>query len=120
MTMRALPAAQALEAHNVDVAVVHTPTIKPFDHEAIARAASGGRLVVTLENHTVVGGLADAVASSLVFGARPGASMPVVKRIGLPDEFLLRRCAAHPARPLRPVHRRHRGRRAEVDRLMMV
>ena len=89
MTMRALAAANALEAHHVDVAVVHTPTIKPFDHEAIARAASGGRLVVTLENHTVVGGLADAVASSLVYGARPGASMPVVKRIGLPDEFLL-------------------------------
>ena len=31
MTMRALSAAKALEAHNVDVAVVHTPTIKPFD-----------------------------------------------------------------------------------------
>ena len=31
MTMRALAAAKALEAHNVDVAVVHTPTIKPFD-----------------------------------------------------------------------------------------
>ena len=89
MTMRALQAAERLAADGVDVAVTHVPTIKPLDHEAIARAASGGRLVVTLENHTVVGGLADAVASSLVFGARPGASMPVVKRIGLPDEFLL-------------------------------
>jgi transketolase len=89
MTMRALQAAERLAGDGVDVAVTHVPTIKPLDHEAIARAASGGRLVVTLENHTVVGGLADAVASSLVFGARPGDSMPVIKRVGLPDEFLL-------------------------------
>jgi transketolase len=88
MTMRALQAADRLAADGIDVAVTHVPTIKPLDHEAIARAASGGRLVVTLENHTVVGGLADAVASSLVYGAKPGASLPVVKRVGLPDEFL--------------------------------
>ena len=39
MTMRALAAAKALEADDVDVAVIHIPTIKPFDHAAIARAA---------------------------------------------------------------------------------
>jgi transketolase len=87
MTMRALAAASRLEADGVDVAVTHVPTIKPLDHEAIARAAGGGRLVVTLENHTIVGGLADAVASSLVFGAG-GGSMPEIRRIGLPDAFL--------------------------------
>ena len=63
------------------------PTIKPLDHAAVARAASGGRLVVTLENHTIVGGLADAVASSLVFESG-AASLPQLRRIGLPDEFL--------------------------------
>jgi transketolase len=87
MTMRALAAASRLEADGVDVAVTHVPTIKPLDHEAIARAAGGGRLVVTLENHTIVGGLADAVASSLVFDAG-GGSMPEIRRIGLPDAFL--------------------------------
>ena len=87
MTMRALTAAQELAGDGVDVAVTHVPTIKPLDHTAIARAAGGGRLVVTLENHTEVGGLADAVASSLVFHG--GGTLPTVRRIALPDEFLL-------------------------------
>ena len=58
MTMRALQAAARLEADHVDVAVLHVPTIKPLDTEAILRAARTDRLVVTLENHTVIGGLA--------------------------------------------------------------
>jgi transketolase len=90
MTMRALAAAERLEADGVDVAVTHVPTIKPLDHAAIARAAAGGRLVVTLENHTIIGGLADAVATSLVYNAAGTAarSVPAIQRIGLPDEFL--------------------------------
>ena len=62
MTMRALQAAARLEADHVDVAVLHVPTIKPLDREAILRAARTDRLVVTLENHTVIGGLAESVA----------------------------------------------------------
>ena len=90
MTMRALAAAERLAADGVDVAVTHVPTIKPLDHAAIARAAGGGRLVVTLENHTIIGGLADAVASSLIFDAagRAARTVPAIQRIGLPDEFL--------------------------------
>jgi transketolase len=87
MTMRALAAAKQLEADGIDVAVTHVPTIKPLDHTAIARAAGGGRLVVTLENHTIIGGLADAVVSSLVFESAVG-TLPQLRRIGLPDEFL--------------------------------
>ena len=87
MTMRALAAAKHLEADGIDVAVTHVPTIKPLDHTAIARAAGGGRLVVTLENHTIIGGLADAVVSSLVFESAVG-TLPQLRRIGLPDEFL--------------------------------
>jgi transketolase len=87
MTMRALAAAQQLEADGLDVAVTHVPTIKPLDHAAIARAAAGGRLVVTLENHTIIGGLADAVASSLFFESG-GRALPRLHRIGLPDAFL--------------------------------
>ena len=87
MTMRALAAANQLEADGIDVAVTHVPTIKPLDHTAIARAAGGGRLVVTLENHTIIGGLADAVVSSLVFESAVG-TLPQLRRIGLPDEFL--------------------------------
>jgi transketolase len=84
MTMRALDAAKRLEADNVDAAVLHVPTIKPLDREAILRATGTDRLVVTLENHTFVGGLAESVASCLMFAGEGGRIVP----IALPDEFL--------------------------------
>ena len=84
MTMRALQAAERLEKDHVDVSALHVPTIKPLDREAIIAAADGDRLVVTLENHTVVGGLAEAVASTLAFA---GVGRRIVP-IALPDEFL--------------------------------
>ncbi|HEX2550651.1 MAG TPA: transketolase C-terminal domain-containing protein, partial [Nocardioidaceae bacterium] len=84
MTMRALQAATRLEADHVDVAVLHVPTIKPLDTEAILRAARTDRLVVTLENHTVVGGLSESVASTLAFAGVGNRVVP----IALPDEFL--------------------------------
>lgn len=85
MTMRALDAAVALEADNIDVGVLHVPTIKPLDTATILEEArKGGRLVVTAENHTVVGGLGEAVARTLLTeGVTPSFRM-----IGLPDEFL--------------------------------
>ncbi|MCQ9165193.1 MULTISPECIES: transketolase family protein [unclassified Arthrobacter] len=84
MTMRALQAAQALEAHKVDAAVVHTPTIKPFDSATVLAELAGDRLALTLENHTVVGGLFETVASAVVTA---GLNKRVVP-IGLPDAFL--------------------------------
>jgi transketolase len=84
MTMRALTAAKRLEADHVDVAVLHVPTIKPLDTQAILRAADTDRLIVTLENHTIVGGLAESVAATLAFAGKGRRIAP----IGLPDEFL--------------------------------
>ncbi|PXY35742.1 transketolase family protein [Prauserella flavalba] len=84
MTMRALQAAEELAKHKVDVAVVHTPTIKPFDAETVLAEVDSDRLVVTLENHTVVGGLFETVASAVV---SRGLGKRVVP-IALPDEFL--------------------------------
>ncbi len=85
MTMRALDAAVALERDGVDVAVLHVPTIKPLDTETIlAEAAKGGRLVVTAENHTIVGGLGEAVATTLL----SNGVTPAFRMIGLPDQFL--------------------------------
>ena len=84
MTMRALTAAERLEADHVDVAVLHVPTIKPLDTQAILRAAADtDRLIVTLENHTIVG-LAESVAATLAFAGKGRRIAP----IGLPDEFL--------------------------------
>jgi transketolase len=84
MTMRALSAAVRLEHDHIDVAVLHVPTIKPLDRDAITTAAGPDRLLVTAENHTVVGGLGEAVAAILVYA---GLSRRLVS-IGLPDEFL--------------------------------
>ena len=84
MTMRALQAAVELAAHHVDVAVVHTPTIKPFDAETVMAQVDSDRLVLTCENHTVVGGLFETVASAAVRGGIAKQITP----IGLPDEFL--------------------------------
>lgn len=85
MTMRALDAADRLAADGVGVAVLHVPTIKPLDAATIlAEAGKGGRLVVTAENHTVIGGLGEAVAGTLL---RAGVA-PTFRMIGLPDEFL--------------------------------
>ncbi|MGW7517872.1 transketolase family protein [Streptomyces sp. NPDC054796] len=84
MTPRALTAARELEADHIDAAVLHVPTIKPLDHETILRETAKGRLVVTLENHSVIGGLAESVASCLAYA---GAGTRIVP-IGLPDAFL--------------------------------
>lgn len=84
MTMRALLAANELASHHVDVAVVHTPTLKPFDADTVLREIDTDRLAVTLENHTVVGGLFETVASEV---ARRGLGRQITP-IALPDEFL--------------------------------
>lgn len=84
MTMRALDAADALAAHHVDVSVVHSPTIKPFDADTVVAQVDTPRLAVTLENHSVVGGLFETLASALV---QRGVGKRVVP-IGLPDAFL--------------------------------
>lgn len=85
MTMRALETAKALEKDRIKAAVLHVPTIKPLDVETIRReAAKTGRLVVVAENHTIVGGLGEAVAADLL---RNGIT-PNFHQIALPDEFL--------------------------------
>ena len=85
MTMRALDAAVEMERDGISVGVLHCPTIKPLDTETIlAEAGKGGRLVVTAENHTTVGGLGEAVASTLL----TNGVTPRFRMIGLPDRFL--------------------------------
>ncbi|HQR55152.1 MAG TPA: transketolase family protein [Burkholderiaceae bacterium] len=85
MTMRALETVEKLRADNVDVGVLHVPTIKPLDEETIVREAGrSGRLVIVAENHSVVGGLGEAVAGVLL---RAGVTPPF-RQIALPDAFL--------------------------------
>ncbi|WPH23468.1 transketolase family protein [Variovorax paradoxus] len=85
MTMRALEVADQLRADNVDVAVLHVPTIKPLDDATIlAQVKRLDRVVVVAENHSVIGGLGEATASLLL---RSGVA-PTFRQIALPDAFL--------------------------------
>ena len=85
MTMRALEVAKVLQRDGIGVGVLHVPTIKPLDTETIVREAGrSGRLVVVAENHTVIGGLGEAVAGTLM---RAGVCVPF-RQVGLPDAFL--------------------------------
>lgn len=85
MTMRALEVADQLKADGIDVAVMHVPTIKPLDEATIlAQVQRLGRLVVVAENHSVIGGLGEAVAGLLM---RSGVATKF-RQIGLPDAFL--------------------------------
>ena len=85
MTMRALETAALLHSDHVNIAVLHVPTIKPLDEESIVReAARGGRMVIVAENHSVIGGLGEAIAGLLL---RSGVA-PVFRQIALPDTFL--------------------------------
>jgi transketolase len=86
MTMRALETAELLRQVRIEIAVLHVPTIKPLDEAAIlAAAARTGRPVIVAENHTVVGGLGEAVASAILRSSVRPASF---RQIGFPDAFL--------------------------------
>ena len=85
MTMRTLEAAKQLREDGIDAAVLHVPTIKPLDEATIKQhAAKSGRMVIVAENHSVVGGLGEAIAGMLL---RAGLA-PTFRQIALPDAFL--------------------------------
>jgi transketolase len=83
MLPAALAAARTLIENDVSVAVLNVPVIKPFDGATLMSMARGSRLVITAENHTIVGGLGSAVAEVL---AEAGVSAPL-RRIGIADTF---------------------------------
>jgi transketolase len=79
---RVLQAAELLAARGVDAYVLHVPTIKPLDTASIVAAAVATGFVVTVEEHSILGGLGGAVAE--VLGERCPTPM---RRIGLRDVF---------------------------------
>lgn len=84
MTEKALEAAKLLENDSISVSVLHCPTIKPFDNDTVKAELGKDRLIFTLENHTVVGGLFGSVAELIT---REGLAKKV-HPIALPDKFL--------------------------------
>lgn len=84
MLNRALDAAKLLEAEGVSAGIVHCHTLKPFDEATVLRLARKARLVMTLEEHTILGGLGSATAEAF---AESGLALPRLKRLGIPDVF---------------------------------
>ena len=79
---KALRAAAQLQSDGIGVKVIEMATIKPLDESAVLRAARETGAVVTIEDHSVIGGLGSAVAETL------SEKYPVrMKRIGIPDCF---------------------------------
>ena len=82
MVNEALEAARLLEADGMDAAVINVHTIKPIDAECVTRYAEKCGKVVTIEEHSVIGGLGDAVADVLM-----GKVNCRFRKIGVNDRF---------------------------------
>jgi transketolase len=82
MVAEALEAAKTLKERGISARVINICTIKPLDEEIVLKAARECGKVVTCEEHSVIGGLGEAVCSLLA------EKQPVpVKRIGVNDEY---------------------------------
>jgi len=84
MLPEAVEAAHALADAGVSAEVVSFHTVKPLDEAYLAAAFARFRLVVTIEEHSLIGGFGAAVAEWLVDRAAPGGRLI---RIGTPDAF---------------------------------
>jgi transketolase len=83
MVDQAVDASEQLGKEGVSVRVVDMHTIKPLDEKLVLKCARGTNAIVTVEEHSVIGGLGGAVSEVL---AENGASVPF-KRIGVQDMF---------------------------------
>ena len=82
MVSEGLKAAGMLKEKNYSARVIHMPTLKPLDSEAVLQAARETRRVVTAEEHSIIGGLGEAVAGLL------SETIPTpVRRVGVRDVF---------------------------------
>ena len=79
----ALLAAHELLAFGIDVRVYNASSIKPLDDEAIYKSSKTCKMMVSIEDHSVLGGLGGAIAESL----SKSPSVPRLVRIGIQDEF---------------------------------
>ncbi len=64
-TTRVVEAAELLEGYGINPVVVHVPTLKPLDADLVRTAARATGRVVTIEEHSIIGGLGGAIAETL-------------------------------------------------------
>jgi transketolase len=83
-TEEAMRASEALSRRGLSVCHLHVSTLKPFDDPLLIEMASAARLgVITMENHSVIGGLGSAMAERM---AGAGIGKPLA-RLGIQDEY---------------------------------
>jgi transketolase len=83
MVWKALNAADLLAGGGIEAQVINVSTIKPLDEEAVRAAANRAPLLVSVEEHSIIGGLGGALAEYLA-GL---AGAPPLLRLGVQDEF---------------------------------
>ena len=108
-TTRVMGAATLLSGEGVEATVVHVPSLKPLDEAGLRSALAGTPLIVSVEDHSVMGGLGGLVAEVI---SEFGGSAPL-KRIGLndvwtesaPNAFLLDKYGLSPAKVAEQVQK---------------
>lgn len=83
MVQEALKAQEILKEEKINVSILDLHTIKPLDNEAILKAASDTKLIITAEDHSIIGGVGSAVCELLA----ENSTSAIVKRIGIKDTF---------------------------------
>ena len=85
---KALDAADTLARYRIEAQVINVSTIKPLDDAAVWEAAGNRALLVSVEEHSIIGGLGSAIAECLSGIATPRPpSPPPLLRLGVRDEF---------------------------------
>jgi transketolase len=88
MVCKALEAAQLLAREGIDAGVINVSTVKPLDEQAVQRAALEAKLLVTAEEHSIIGGLGSAIAECVSGLALDGSPKPPpLLRLGVLDKF---------------------------------
>jgi transketolase len=96
MVSMALKAKEMLTKYGFDVGVVNMPTVKPLDTKTLLETAINSKLIITAEEHSVIGGLGSAVAEFL------SENHPIaIRRIGTRDTF---GCSGKPDELLKLFH----------------
>ncbi|QGY39375.1 transketolase [Pseudodesulfovibrio cashew] len=77
-------AVELLKKDGIAASILYMPTVKPLDAAGLCAATEGRKALVTVEEHTILGGLGSAVAETLMEAGLGGVPF---KRVGLPDVF---------------------------------
>ena len=86
MTQECLEVAERLKSKNIKAGVLHNTTIKPFDKKSLIEASKKTKLIFTVEEHLVSGGLGSIVLETL--NEKNSDTITKVNRIGINDSFV--------------------------------